>query len=250
MISTARLNYAGPSPVDDADIETRLQGNATLLTGPTNRTDAASSAHDAALLKAAKSYVDTQDQTFALDSYMTDRDALNVPLAVRGVANGVATLDGTSKIPLAQMPIGGVGYALGPFGPTAVNPGQTDTTPIKVASFNIGVQSIPFRPLAYGIGYIGAAGQGRPVIKAMISNGDASFAGGTLIGEGMGRTLFNDFQTVPIVPTVGGPGGTGFASSYNIWINFWLLEGDGKGTVTFGGTGLASACVFLLRTAQ
>ena len=144
-----RVNYVGPTPVDDGDLATRLQASTILDSGPVTRVTVDSAAHDAALLRATKSYVDTQDALYALDSYPANRDALNTPVASRGAANGTATLDSGSKVPLGQIPVLGAGYLKGPFGPTAVFPSTATTTPVRIADFDIGVQSVSFRPLFY-----------------------------------------------------------------------------------------------------
>lgn len=247
-----RLSYIGQTPVEDPDLASRLQATAILESGSINRSTAASQVNDAAALKAAKTYVDTQDATFALDSYVTARDALNVPNTAVGAVNGVASLDSGTKIPLAQIPAAGAGFLKGPWGPTTVTTGSTTTTPLKIASFNIGVQSLAFRPLVYVSALINVTADGRPILEARISDGTpANYAATTLVATGVGREKFNDQQAVAVVPD-GGTGASGsgsYSTSYNTWITLWLFDSFGS-SVSLGASGLISAAVFLLRNQQ
>ena len=145
----AGLAYVGATPVNDADITNRLAVNNLIANAPTSATAVQGQIN--ALTQppsptyASKSYVDTQDATFQLPSYYTSQDALNVPSSSIGQPNGVASLDSAGDVPLAQLPVLGAGYVLGPYGPTAVTTGSTGATPFKIADWNIGNTALAFR---------------------------------------------------------------------------------------------------------
>jgi len=245
------LNYVGPSPQNGTDLANRLQAETVLTSGPVSQISAASDVDDAAATKASKTYIDTQDQTFELPAYYQSQDALNIPLSTVGQPNGVASLNASGKVPLAQFPPLGAGYLLGPFGPTSVTGGSTGTTPVLIANFAIGVQNIAFQPWVFATVLATPASYGRPVIEAAISDGSASYAGQTIVARGVGRSNFNDLQAVAVSPCPAGPGmsPTPYASTTNIVISLWLRDLNGQ-TSTVASTGIPSAGVYLLRVAQ
>ena len=249
-----RLSYVGPSPQLDPDVGNRLQATTILDNAPINRTTAASQVHDEAVNnRASKTYVDNQDNTFALISYYQTRDALNLPNSAKGAANGVATLTASSKVPTTQMPGLGAGYLRGPFGPTTLFTASTGTTPAKIADFNIGVQSLPFRPLIYASVFVTVTNNTCPIVEAKISDGSQSYANQTLYASGSGRTFFNDVQAVAVVPgntTLGQVGGGNHPSTWNIWVTLWLYAADASGTVSVDSSGVVSGVTYLMRTQQ
>lgn len=246
-----RVNYVAPDPVDPEDLANRLQAQTKLSTGSVNRTDVASQVHDTVVNNyATKVYVDGQDELYALDSYYGDRDALNTPVSTRGVANGAASLDGSGKIPSAQIPTLGAGYVKGPFGPTSTFAvSGVESTPQKVAEFAVGVQSVSFRPWCFVIGRVNCDVNARPVMEARISDGPAAYDSQELVGRGMGRYLFDE-SVVAVVPA--GPnstsGGT-YSGSIDIVVTVWLYN-TSSGTVRLDGNAISSCSLFLVRTAQ
>lgn len=252
------LRYVGRAPTDPEDITTRLQVNSLLQEG-VSRSSAQTDVNDANLLRATKTYVDAQDGLYALPSYYQTRDALNVPLAQKAVANGIATLDANGKVPLNQLPVLGVGSFIGPFGPTAVfNGSSSGATPLKIADLHVGVQSFTFRPLVFSTVVASSPSSSgnnlcRPVVEARMSDGQAAYASQTLIGLGVGRNLYDSIQPINVLPvpqTTGQSGlDAGFPGTYDIWISLWLYDNHEQ-TATLATGGIASATAFLIRNVQ
>lgn len=247
------LRYVGPAALNPDEIVTRKKLTDDLNAATPNRTSVSSEIVTQASAYGTKSYVDTQDNQFPLANYYQNQDALNVPLGAKGAANGVATLDANGQIPLAQLPTLGSSYIYGPFGPTALFSGSTKSTPLKIADFNIGVQSIQFQPLAFAIIMAQSINNGRPVVEFRISNGAAPYASQALIGQAMGRNFYDDLQPITMLPSpqTTGQSGTaaGFPTSYNTWISVWLYDAAGQ-TVTLGTGGVVTIGVFLMRLAE
>jgi hypothetical protein len=272
-VSQMPLLYVGANPANGPDLVNRLQATNTLTGGPVNRTTVTSQIHTTATQTyAPKAYIDTQDATFALATYYQSQDALNVPSAVVGAINtdtngnpvalghtpagvsayGVASLDGNGQVPLAQMPVLGAGYLLGPFGPTSPVTAQTagvgGAAAQNFVNFAVGVQNIPFQPMVYATVIASCASGGRPVIEARMSNGQAPYASQTLIARGMGRGGFTDPQAIAVFPC--GPSGgetpASWPSTTNIFVSLWLFDLYQYALITT--TGLVAGGVYLLRT--
>lgn len=243
-------NNVGPLPTHSTDVATRAAMMALIGAASPNQISAASDVTTAAALKASKVYVDAQDAQFVTPSYYQAQDALNVATASKGVANGVATLDGSGLIPLSQFPAIGAGYVVGPFGPTATfaATGAT-TTPVKIADWNIGNQGITFQPLVFAAVMATASNFGRPVIEIRMSNGSAAYSFQTLVALGAGRSNYNDEQSVVAWPAPGNPGQTGvsnFPPTTNIWLSAWIYDPTGNGVSTTTQS-MVSGSIFLIR---
>jgi hypothetical protein len=233
----------------------RAQARAVLTSGPVNRTAVSGQIHTTATTTyASKSYIDTQDGTFAQPNYYQNQDALNVPLTAVGQPNGVASLDSSGKVPLAQMPALGAGYLLGPFGPTTAVTrrvaGVGPAAALDLCDFAIGVQNITFQPLVFVTVNASTVTGGRTVIEARMSSGTAPYASQTRIARGMGRTNYTDPQSIAVIPCPAATGATpsSFAKTYNIFISLWIYDLYQSSTVET--TGVVSASVYLLRTSQ
>lgn len=264
------LGYVGKQATNPNEITNRLVTNAVLSSATPNQ--ASVQAEITALTSgsgatyATKSYVDTQDATFSTVSYYQAQDLLNVPNTVVGALNqvagvntaltgpyyGVASLDSAGRMPAAQMPVLGAGYVQGPYGTTAVTTGSTSNTPLKIADFNIGLISLAFQPLVFMQCFVQSA-MGHPVIEVRIADSTTSvaYASSTLVAQGQGRSLYDDYATINVLPTPATTGQT-YASlgpSYNCWLSAWLYDAS-SATATISAGGVASAAAFLLRTAQ
>jgi hypothetical protein len=265
------LTYVGAVPANPADLDNRGALNtqlaaitpnagsvATQITGLTTGLGAT---------YATKSYVDTQDSTFALSSYYTTRDALNLPVSavgtvagspITGSYYGAASLDGSTTVPLAQLPNVGAGYLAGPWGPTSVaSSASTGSTPVKIADWNLGLPSVQFRPLVFFSAFItSSTTTAQPVIEIRIANSVTAPAYGstTLIAMGEGRTPYADFQAISAIPVPDTTGTTPslLPTSYEIWVTAWLydLNGSGSSSVSLNSSGnVANAALYLLRGA-
>lgn len=244
------LSYVGAAPQDSPDIVNRRQATTIINSAPVNRTGVSSQIHTTATTTyASKTYIDTQDATFALPSYYQSRDDLNVPNTAKGQANGVASLDSSGKIPLAQMPVLGAGYLLGPYGTTTA-PVQrvAGQSPLDIVHFNIGVHGYHFQPLVFATVLATPTSGGRTVIEARISDGQAPYVSQTLVARGIARNLFDDVQSIAVIPcaATAGQTPTSFPDTMNIWVSLWVYDLYQSSTVT--ATGIVSASVYLLRT--
>jgi hypothetical protein len=265
------LTYVGAAAATAADIDNRGTLNNQLAAVTPNSASVAAQltalTTGSGATYATKSYVDTQDGTFALPSYYTSRDALNLPTIARGTVAGsaltgsyygVASLDASTKVPIAQLPNVGAGYLLGPYGPTAVSSAvSTGSTPVKIADWQLGLPSIQFRPLAYLVAFItSTVATARPVIEIRIANTVTAppYGSTTLIAAGEGRNGWTDYQAIPCLPVPDSTSQTPslLPTSYEIWVSAWLYDVNGSAgtntvTMSTGGIGLAS--LFLLRGA-
>ena len=246
------LRYVGKSSEADKDVVSRLRATNILNAATPNRSSVTTDVTNAVIPYATKTYIDTQDGTYALPSYYQQKDALNVPKSAKGQPNGVANLDADGKIPVTQIPALGAGYIYGPFGPTSTSVGTTSNVPLKIAEWLIGVPPFSFQPLVFG--YITAqSALGRPVIEVRMSNGAAPYASQTRIGIGMGRSLYVDPQPIPIITAPAGINQVGsnpdWPASTNIVATAWLWDKDSQTSVVTSNA-VFSASIFLMRTAE
>lgn len=244
-----RLNYVGPVPTDDGDVLNRLQGTDLINAATVNRIATISSIEAAAASKASKTTIDSADAAYATADYYQGRDNLNVSAASIGAPNGVAGLV-SDKVPLAQLPVLGQGYLKGPFGPTTVNiVSNATSTPVKLAEFAIGVQSVAFAPLAYATAAVNTTPGGRPVLEMRISDGAAAYGDQTLIAQGIGRPIYNGRQIVSVTPasnTAGASNPAPFGVSTNIVVSLWVYSTTAT-PVAVSSSSLISAVVYLMR---
>jgi len=249
----ASLSYLGTGPVDPRDTSPKLPTDIHLDTG-ISRGYVDGRVDTLALPKATKVYTDTQDAAFVSSSYYTTQDALLIPLTAKGAAGGVATLDGTGKLPAAQTPFLGAGILSGPFGHTASFNVTTGATPVKLADFPSGVTGVNCQLLAF-MTVIATSTNGRPVVEVRYSTtGDTTYAGQTLCAIGSGISLYNDAQTIAVMPATGAPNAmqdgiqVTIPSSANLRVTAWIYDGGGGSVTTLAGY-VMSAALFYARTA-
>lgn len=203
---------------------------------------------------ATKTYVDTQDALYQPVSYYQGKDALNVPSASVNVANGVAGLNGSSKVALSQIPNVGAGFVKGFYGATSViSTGSTGATPFRIADWNLGVSSVQFQPWAFCQAFL-LSTLGQPVLELTIANSTTAPAYGsmTLISQGVGRSFYADYQSVTAVPV---PSTTSqspslLSTSYAVWITAWMYDLNGSSTTSISSGGITGSAVGLVRGAQ
>lgn len=250
----AVLSYLGTAPVDPRDISPKLDSDNHLNTG-ISRGYVDGRVDTLAVTKATKVYTDTQDAAFVPPSYYTTQDALLVPLTSKGVASGVATLNGSGKLPLAQTPTLGGGILKGPFGHTAAfSVTAATTTPQKLADFPSGVTGVNCQILAF-MTVIATSNFGRPVVEVRYSTtGDTTYAGQTPCAIGYGRLLYNDAQTIVVMPATASPNAmqdgiqVTIPGTANLRVTAWIYDGGGGSVTTLSGYVLSSA-LFYARTA-
>ena len=263
----AGLNYVGATPAVSNDILNRLALNATLNAITPNQgsvtTQITNLYSGASPTYATKAYVDSQDATFASPSYVSSRDALNLPTTavgtvagspITGSYYGAASLDSSGKVPIAQIPNMGVGYLLGPWGPTATFNGTTGATPLRIADWNLGLPPIQFRPWVFLNAFVTAITGAKPIIEIRIANTvtQPAYASTTLVSQGEGRYGYTDYHAIACLPVPDTTSETPslLATSYEIWLSAWLYDlSGGTNSVTISAGGIASAPAFLWRGA-
>lgn len=249
------LQYVGATPVDPRDVTFKVAIDGQLTAGVSRgyvdgRVDALATS------KATKVYTDGQDAAFVPPTYYAAQDALLIPLTARGVAGGVATLDGTGHLPATQTPVLGGGILAGPFGHTAAfNVTNATTTPQKLADFPTGVTGVNCQLMVFMTVIATSTAPGRPVVEVRYSTtGDTTYAGQTLCAIGYGRSQYSDAQTLIVMPATALPNAmqdgvqVTIPGSANLRVTAWIYDGAGGQTTTLSGYVLSSA-LFYARTA-
>lgn len=247
------LLLVGKTPANPTDVVNRLAVTTALNAAVPNRAGVTAQAASTATSYGAKTYIDTQDAAFQLPSYYTTQDALNVALTSVGQPNGVAALDASSKALVAQLPVIGAGYLQGPYGVTATFTGTTSAVPMKIADFNLGAAGVTFHPLVFMACFVTGSGA-QPVIEVRIANSTTavSYAAGTLVAKGVGRSFYDDYHAVMVTPspaTTGQSYPTALGPTYNVWLSAWLYD-QNNSSVTIASGNVASGAAFYQRTAQ
>lgn len=250
------LYYVGPAPTasDDPDIQNRSQVQEELDAG-ISRSFADGRATTLATPKALKTYVDARDETFAEAAYYTSQDTLLIPNAAYGVPNGVASLNASTKVPLAQTPNLGVGYCLGPFGPSTFTAADTTNTPSAIAVWNLGVVGLSFKPLVFMSMFALAHVDGRPVVEVRIgTTAQTTYAAQTLVAASFGGTLYGDYQALTIMPAPNTTAlmsdgiQTSFSPASNYNLTAWVYDANTRRVQVANNHMMGSA--FLLRVLQ
>lgn len=260
---SAGLNYVGPTPANSTDVVSGATTNSLIAAFSPNETsvqaqltalvDNASNPNSYASLN----YVNNQHALYTSPAAVASAIALLVPISTVSQPFGVASLDPSGYVPLAQMPNMGEGYLIGPWGPIDAPQGSTGSTPLLIGDWNIGVANMQFRPLMFLLAYVYPSVIGaQPVIEVRIANTTSSPAyaeAGTLVGSALGRYGYNDYHTVAMLPSPDTVAETPtlLGTNYNVWLTAWLydLNGDSSTQSVTMGT-LASGAAYLLRGVQ
>lgn len=268
------LNFVGPAPGTGADLVNKVQSTA-IIGGITPNTATVSADIATAVSTTYVPYATVSELTTTYEpiSYYQTQDLLNLPLTAVGTVGvtpaqlgttgyyGAASLDSGGHIPAAQFPALGNGYLHGPFGTTATNAGSTNTTPLKIADFEIGAANISFKPLVYMTALVTGV-MAHPMIEVYIANtattAPTSYASaGTLIARGAARSLYSGLAPIAVnpIPDTTAETPSLFSPTYQVWITAWLLDAAsynnvaGVNSVTLATGGIASAAAYLLRGA-
>lgn len=249
----AGLIHAGPDDTHPRSIETRLSAEQTLTEG-VSRAYVIGRVTERMAARASKTYVDTADATYAPAAYFAQRDALLVPLTARGVPSGLATLDAGVKVPVSQMPVLGAGMLRGPWGADQSFGGTTNDTPIKIAQWDLGATGVTGQPLVFLSTSVQST-DGVPVVEIRMGNSaQTSYASQKLIGLGVGRSYYSDYQTITVLPCAATPneGQDGVQDTWHpatdLIVNAWLYDSDGGQSTTQVGS-IATAALYMARTA-
>jgi len=261
------LNLVGPSATTTTDIVKKSDVDSSYANATVSQGAVAGQIAAAVSGLASQTSVNNALATFAQPSYLASQSALLLPLNRVGVASvianpsasppvlastGVASLDGSGKIPTAQVPELGAGYFAGPYGPTATFAASATNTPAKICDWNLGATGVSFYPEAYMSLLVKAVNLGRPVVEVWMSNAPMVYGAGILVSRGKGRDFWNDFMTVNVVPVgskTGQVGGTGFSPTYTAWLTAWLYDSNGEGVSVVTGN-IVNAGVSLWRYTQ
>jgi hypothetical protein len=255
------LAYVGKVASVAADIVNELAvNNLIATTSPNQSSVAAEAASVAAATYATLTYVNNQDATYALPSYLVTADAPVLPAAYVGTPSatalgstafyGAASLNASAQVPITQMPVLGTGYIAGPVGATATATGTTSNVPLRIADWNIGQPGFQFRPMVFLYALVTGL-MAHPIIEVKIANSTTApaYSAMTLVAQGLGRSLYNDYAAIPVVPvadTTGESYPTLLATNYNVWLTAWLWDLNSQ-SVTIGSGGLVSSAAFFLR---
>lgn len=207
--------------------------------------------------KATKTYVDTQDATFAESSYYVAQDTLLIPTSSKGQPDGVATLGSDGRIPLTQIPPLGAGLLKGPYGLTSTFTGNTGPTPFKIAEIALGVTAVNFKPLVWMNVLCNVLGRGRPVVEVRIgTNTQTTYGTQTLVASGYGRAMFDDLQPVHVKPAsdvvdaMQNGVQTFYGPSTNYMLTTWVYDSTGSGQITIDSGQIVTNSAWLLRVVQ
>jgi len=243
---TSSLKYTGKAPTATTDITRRLAIDNTFA-GGTQRSYVDNKVATGVTGLARTDYVDAADNNAATPAYYQQQDGLLIPNAQKAAANGVASLDSGSKIPVAQIPAFGAGNIQGPFGTTSRTTGTAGQGgSFTIANWTLSAPGFSWRPLIFASAIISGAGSTRPCLEARLS--------GTLIGFGWGFA-YNGYQAVslhpaPDITSQSGNPPTSYsgASTPNISLNIVEPFNNSGTSVTFGATGyLVTAVVYLVK---
>lgn len=262
----AGFKYVGPPATSATDLVSKGNVDTAYANATVSQTAVAGQVATAVASLASQTSVNNALAAFIQPAYYQAQDALLVPLANVGVPSvaanptanppvtgvtGIASLDGSGKIPLAQVPTLGAGYLQGPYGPTATFSASTTATPIKIADWNIGPAGVSFVPEVFMSLLVKAVNLGRPVVEVWISNSSFGYGTGQLLSRGTGRNFWNDpngmtVNVVPVPSRNSQVGGSGFSPTYTTWITAWLYDQAGQG-VSVVASNIALAGVYLWR---
>jgi len=255
------LFYVGTDPSVGRDTENRINASTALNVGVSRTyvsgrvTDIANGVvqGDPNAARASKSDVDSRDAAYSSAAYYQAQDALLIPNASKGLANGVASLV-SGKIPQAQIPVLGTGICRGPFPASHLFGGNTFDIPFKIADWQLGVTAITCQPWAFMAASIQST-DGRPVVEIRAGTAaQTTYASQTLISQGYGRNYFNDYQTVEVWPCDPdlGEGQDGVQDSYpptmDMVLTAWMYDDQGGQVTTTTGL-IVTATAYLLRVA-
>jgi hypothetical protein len=241
-----KVPNGGRSVETRQNTETRLQASGITVDSVSARVDQLVAAS-----KITKNEVTVLDAGFATTDYYTGQDALLVPTSAKAAPGGVASLGADTKVPGAQVPAKGNGTFRGPWGATTVLSGTAQQTPVKIAEWNIGATAMTFRPLIYLQAFVQVSNRARPAIEVRL--GDATqttYASQTLVAAGFGRSMFDDYQCVTVLPAA--PNSTqlngvqpSWGGGFNLRLTAWLFNTASSGSVALNNQQLANACVYL-----
>ena len=212
--------------------------------------------------------------TLETPSYYTTQDALNLPWSAvvpSGVAvgttelgttnyYGVPGLDSHGRVSASQIPLPGAGIILGPFGTAATYSVTASNTPLRLADWNLqsvlntaGLAEMQFRPLVFMSLFV-TGYMAQPVVEVRIANSTSavSYSASTLIAQGLGRNVYNDYHAVTVLP-VGDANGESYPAllptNYSVWVSAWVYDLNGNSVSCDGGR-IAGAALYLLRGSQ
>jgi len=268
----AGLKYVGADYGKDDntnDLLTKGDVDAAFANASVSQTAVKSVINTAVANMASQSAVNLALSAYIESNYLANAVENLIPLADVGIAEGVvplnlsglgvAPLDSTGVIPAQFVPSLGAGYCLGPFGPTQTTSVTAGAQPVKICDWGINWGSavgpgFAFQPLVFMSLLAGAINGGRPVIEVRMSDGLDTYADQTLIARGVGRSCWNDLQTINVLSAPAGSGhtgvaGTGYPATYSAWLSAWLYDANAQ-TVTVDTGNIVNAGVFFIRYQQ
>ncbi len=257
MVPVAGLNYVGSDYVSDGnvnDVVNKLDADTEYAAAPVSQIGVQSQINTAVGLLASQVSVNNALAAFIQTSYLTLQETPLILNSQVGAKGGIVPLGSNSVIPSQFVPSLGVGYVLGPFGPTATYTATTGAGPVKIADWNIGAPGVVFQPIVF-MGVMAAASSGgRPVIEVRMSAGPATYINQTLVARGVGRNNWNDKQAITVLPAPSSAGHSGVAGSdypttFGVFLTAWLFDANSE-QVSVNSNDIATASCWFMRTAQ
>ena len=263
----AGFQYVGATPVAGTDVINKVNTDQQIQSAPVSQGAVQGQINTAISALASQTSVGAALNAYVLPGYVAAQDALLLPNANVGVPStpanttvtppipavtGVAPLDNNGDIPVANVPVLGASYLLGPYGPTATYTASATSTPIKIADWNIGPVGITFFPQVWMTLFSKAVNLGRAVVEVWMSSAQMTYGQGTLLSRGVARSFWNDYSPVVVQPVPAStgltPGTTGmsFSPTYPVWITAWLFDSNSQG-VTVAANNIASAGAWFTR---
>lgn len=200
---------------------------------------------------ATTDYINLADNAFVAPSVVDTRDALNLPLSAKGAPNGVATLDSSGFVPVAQCPNLGAGILKGPYGiATQVSADTSTSSQVLLATIALGSTGVTFKPWAFACAFVQQQTFGaRAVLEMRIGDpSQTTYGAQTLVSAGTGQSGFIDFQPIATDPcgvTTGTTATAGFSPSTNWTISLWLTSSGGTSLVK--NANIVTCSAYLLR---
>lgn len=266
----AGLYYIGKTPEYDRDLVTQATAKEIFNSG-VDRSYVIDQITAKAATKLTKSQVDTWDLGYAPVNYYQQQDKLLMPNSAKGIAGGVATLSGTT-ITGSQLPVLGAGTMRGPYGISKqYSKASIGSTPSLVGEWLYSTDGtsfvMPVTGFLMAFATIAVQNTGGRTVLEVRAGTKKTYADQVLVATGYGRTWFDGYQIINVLPAAAGDPDTlsdtiVFDATVPIYVSMWMFNegggqsnltmsdstGDGSSSVTSGM--IYSAALYVLRTDQ
>lgn len=261
----AGLYYVGKAPSVDRDLVIQKDAKA-VFNGGVSRSYVAQQVAAKTAVKITKKQVDEWDSGYAPVVYYQQQDQLLMPKSAKGATGGVASLTTSTAaskagysnyvISPSQLPVLGAGTMRGPYGLNKqYNQANVGTIPKMFGEWQYSPDSVKFvMPVTgYLLPFLVIAAQntgGRTVLEVRFGTSKL-YAEQKLIGIGYGRTWFEGYQIINVVPaTTGDTEDMIIDATVPVYVQLWVHnEGGGRSNVmltegTDGSTNVSAGMIY------